>query len=70
MEINSWESFVDAVYEYCRMNEDNSYLFEPKVKEKNQLRKQIQIAIKEHRKKVVEHAKKKQLSLFDDKNTP
>ena len=66
MIINSWETFVDAVDEFIKMNEDNSYLFEPKRQEKKKLQNEIKTAIKDHRKKVLALAEKKQLDLFTE----
>ena len=65
MVINSWETFVDAVDEYIKMNENNSYQFEPKRAEKIKLMNEIKAAIKAHRKKVIEMMEKKQLNLFE-----
>lgn len=65
MAINSWETFVDAVDEFIRMNKDNSYQFEPKREEKKKLMNEIDVAIKSHRKRVLEQEQKKQLNLFE-----
>lgn len=63
--IDSWESFVDAVDLFIKMDKDNAYRFEPKAEEKKMLRNEIEQAISQHRKKVEEIKRNKQLSLFD-----
>lgn len=64
MKIDSWESFLNAVDDYIQMNEDNSYMFEPKSLEKKKLKNELKAVIKEHRKRVIEKERSKQQELF------